>query len=72
MYSRKFGIHGMISAIFAVAIFGISALVLDRAYLISAPGGVVEVDQIIPIRALDEIVVIGRRQRPGNRAAAVC
>ena len=60
MYSRKFGIHGMISAFVAVAILGISALVLDRAYLFSAPGGVVEVDQLIPVEALDEIVVIAK------------
>ena len=58
MYSRKFGIHGMISAVFAVAMFGISALVLDRAYLFSAPDGVVEVGQPTPIEALDEIIVI--------------
>ena len=57
MYSRTFGIHGMISAVVAVAILGISALVLDRAYLFSAPGGVVQVDQPTPIEALDEVVV---------------
>jgi hypothetical protein len=60
MYSRKLGIHGMISAFVAVAILGISALVLDRAYLFSAPGGVVEVDQLTPVEALDEIVVIAK------------
>ncbi len=60
MYSRKFGIHGMISAFVAVAILGISALVLDRAYLFSAPGGVVVVGQLTPLVALDEIVVIAR------------
>ena len=57
MYSRKFGIHGMISAFVAVAILGISALVLDRGYLFSAPSGVIEVDQPTPIDALDEVVV---------------
>jgi hypothetical protein len=62
MYSRKFGIHGMISAFVAVAILGISALVLDRAYLVSAPGGVIEVGQLTPIEALDDIVVIANRQ----------
>jgi hypothetical protein len=60
MYSRKFGIHGMISAFVAVAILGISALVLDRAYLFSAPGGIVEVEQLSTIVALEEIIVIAR------------
>lgn len=57
MYSRKFGIHGMISAFVAFAILGISALVLDRGYLSSAPGGIVEVDQLTTIEALDEVIV---------------
>ena len=61
MYSRKFGIHGMISAFVAVAIFAVSALVLDRAYLFSAPAGVVEIDQLIPVEALGEIIVIANR-----------
>ncbi|MEX0733540.1 MAG: hypothetical protein WD944_12600 [Steroidobacteraceae bacterium] len=61
MYSRKFGIHGMISAFVAFAILGISALVFDRAYLFSAPDGVVEVDQPTPIEALDEIVVSSKQ-----------
>ena len=60
MYSRKFGIHGMISAFVAVASLGISALVLDRAYLFSAPGGIVEVEQLSTIVALEEIIVIAR------------
>jgi hypothetical protein len=61
MYSRKLGIHGMISAFVAVAIFAVSALVLDRAYLFSAPVGVIEVDQPTLIEALDEIIVIANR-----------
>ena len=61
MYSRKFGIHGMISAFVAVAIFAVSALVLDRAHLLSAPAGVVEIDALTPIEALDEIIVIAYR-----------
>jgi hypothetical protein len=61
MYSRKFGIHGMISAFVAVAIFAASALVLDRAYLFSAPPGVVEIDALTPIEALGEIIVIANR-----------
>jgi hypothetical protein len=61
MYSRKFGIHGMMSAVIALAILGISALVLDRGYLFSAPAGVVQVDQPTPIEALDEVDVIATR-----------
>jgi hypothetical protein len=61
MYSRKLGIHGMISAFIAVAIFAVSALVLDRAYLFSAPAGVVEVDQPTVIETLDDTIVIGAR-----------
>ena len=56
MYSRMFGIHGMISAFVAVAILGISALVLDRAYLFSAPRGIVEVEQLSTVVALEEII----------------
>ncbi len=61
MYSRKLGIHGMISAFVAVAIISISALVLDRAYLFSAPGGVVEVAPLSPVEALDEIVITAKQ-----------
>ncbi len=61
MYSRKFGVHGMISAFVAVAILGTSALVLDRGYLFAAPGGVVQVDALTPVVALDEIIVTARQ-----------
>ena len=61
MYSRMFGIHGMMSAIVALAILGISALVLDRGYLFSAPAGVVNVGQPTPIETLDEIDVVATR-----------
>lgn len=61
MYSRIFGIHGMISAVVAIAILGICALVFDRAYLFSAPGGIVEVDQLTPVETLDEIVVTAKQ-----------
>jgi len=61
MYSRKLGIHGMISAFVAVAILGMSALVLDRGFLFAAPGGVVEVRQLTPVESLDEIVVTAGR-----------
>ncbi len=64
MYSRAFGIHGTISAVVAVAILGVSGLVLDRAYLFSAPAGIVEVGELMPVRALalDAIVVTGKRE----------
>ena len=61
MYSRKLGIHGMISAFVAVAILGMSALVLDRGFLFAAPGGVVEVTQLTPVESMDEIVVTAAR-----------
>lgn len=60
MYSRKFGVHGMISAFVAVAILGTSALVLDRAHLFSAPAGIVEVEQLSMVVALEEIIVLAR------------
>lgn len=60
MYSGKFGIHGMISAIVAFSILAFSALVVDRAHLLSAPGGIVEVDEPTLVVALDEIVVSNR------------
>jgi hypothetical protein len=61
MYSRKFGIHGMISALVAFAILGVTALVMDREFLFAAPAGVVEVGPITPVTTLDEIVVIAMR-----------
>jgi hypothetical protein len=61
MYSRKFGIHGMISAITAFAILGISVLVLDQGYVSAAPAGIVEVGRLSPVQTLDEIVVSSAR-----------
>ena len=61
MYSRKFGIHGMISAFAAFTILGIAVLVLDRGYLVAAPGGVVQVEAPAPVAALEEIVVSVQR-----------
>jgi hypothetical protein len=61
MYSGKFGIHGMIAAIVAFAILGISVLVMDQGYLFSAPAGVVQVEKPAPIEALDEVDVVGTR-----------
>jgi hypothetical protein len=51
----------MISAFIAVAIFGFSALVLDRGYLFSAPDGVVEVAAPTLVEALDEVTVTAGR-----------
>jgi hypothetical protein len=61
MYSRKFGAHGMISAIVAISLLAIGAFVLDRGYLLAAPGGVVQVDRLTPVQSLDEIVVVSKR-----------
>ena len=57
MYSRMFGAHGTIGAMVAFAILAISALVLDRGYLFSAPSGIIEVKQPTPVTPLDEVVV---------------
>jgi hypothetical protein len=48
----------MISAVVAFTILGLSALILDRGYLIAAPAGVVDV-KVEPIQPLDEVVVVG-------------
>ena len=61
MYSRMFGAHGTIGAVVAFAILAISALVLDRGYLFSAPGGVIEIKQLSPVTPMDEVVVTGDR-----------
>ena len=61
MYSRKFGIHGMISALLAFAILGVSAFVLDRGYLFSAPAGVVKVEKLTSVETLDEVDVIAQK-----------
>ena len=61
MYSRKFGVHGMISAFVAFAILGIGALVLDRGYLFSAPAGVVKVEKLTTVETLDEVDVIAQK-----------
>ena len=61
MYSRKFGIHGMMSAVIALAILGISAVVLDRGYPYSTPVGVIKVGQPTPIESLEEIIVTANR-----------
>jgi hypothetical protein len=52
MYSRTFGIHGTISALIAVAILGIAALVFDRAHLTAAPAGIVEVGKLVMVEPL--------------------
>jgi hypothetical protein len=56
-----FGVHGTIGAVAAVAILAISALVLDRGYLFSAPSGVIEIKQLTPVTVLDEVVVAANR-----------
>jgi hypothetical protein len=42
-------------------ILGITALVLDRTDLLSAPRGVVDAGQPTQVEALDEIVVVSKR-----------
>lgn len=56
-----------LSAVLAAAIVAFGGLVLDRAYLASAPEGIVEIGQLTPIEApsriaaLPEIVVTATR-----------
>lgn len=64
MYSRKFGIHGLISAAIAFAILAIGALVFDRGYLFSAPAGVIEIARLTPVQQLDPVTVTAEHQSP--------
>jgi hypothetical protein len=68
MYDAStYGIHRNIAAVLAAAIVAVSGLVFDRAYLASAPEGIVEIGQLTPVEApvlmaaLPEVVVIGKR-----------
>ena len=51
----------MMSAVIALAILGISAVVVDRGYPYSAPVGVIKVGHPTPIESLDEIIVTASR-----------
>lgn len=65
--ANTFNLHRNLSIVLATAIVAASGLVFDRAYLASAPEGVVEIGQLTPIEApiqvaaLPEIVVTAKR-----------
>ena len=65
--ANSYGIQRNLSTVLAAAIVATSGLVFDRAHLASAPEGIVEVGQLIPVQAslqaaaLPEIVVTTTR-----------
>ena len=68
MYTASpYGIHRNLSAVLAALIVATGGLVFDRAYLASAPEGIVEIGQLtlvetpVQIAALPEIVVTAKR-----------
>ena len=67
MYEAStYGIHRNVAAVVAAAIVAVSRLVFDRAHMASAPEGIVEIGQLVPVEAtqmaaLPEIAVIAKR-----------
>jgi hypothetical protein len=68
MYATSpYGLHRNLSAVLAALVVAASGLVFDRAYLASAPEGIVEIGQLTPIEpavqiaALPEVVVTATR-----------
>jgi len=68
MYATSpYGRHRNLSAVLAALVVAASGLVFDRAYLASAPEGIVEIGQLTPVEAppqlaaLPEIVVTAKR-----------
>jgi hypothetical protein len=68
MYTASpYGIHRNLSAVLAALIVAAGGLVFDRAYLASAPEGIVEIGQLTPVEAtvqiaaLPEVVVTAKR-----------
>ena len=51
----------MMSAVIALAILGISAVVVERGYPYSAPVAVIKVGHPTPVESLDEIIVTASR-----------
>ena len=69
MFTKSYSTHKTISAAAAVAIVAFSGLVMDQAYLASAPAGTVEVGELtmvsdagMPIAALPEVIVVAKRE----------
>ena len=68
MYATSpYGRHRNLSAVLAAFVVAASGLVFDRAYLASAPEGIVEIGQLPSVEAspqlaaLPEIVVMAKR-----------
>ncbi len=61
------GITRSLAGVLAAAIVAVGGLVFDRAYLASAPEGIVEigaltvVEQVTEVAALPEVVVTGKK-----------
>jgi hypothetical protein len=69
MFTSTQNTRKAISAAAAVAIVAFSGLVMDQAYLASAPAGTVEVGELTPVSdagmtvaALPEVIVVGKRE----------
>ena len=69
MFTKTYSTHRTISAAAAVAIVALSGLVMDQAYLASAPAGTIEVGELtlvsdagMPIAALPEVIVVAKRE----------
>ena len=65
--ANSYGIRRNLSAVLAAVIVASGGLVFDRAYLASAPEGIIEIGQLTPVEApvqiaaLPEIVVTAKR-----------
>ena len=69
MFTMTQNTRKTISAAAAVAIVAFSGLVMDQAYLASAPAGTIEVGELtlvsdagVPIAALPEVIVVAKRE----------
>jgi hypothetical protein len=56
--ANTFNFHRNLSAVLATAIVAASGLVFDRAYLASAPEGIVEIGQLTPVEAPLQIAAV--------------
>jgi len=77
MFANTQNTRKAISAVAAVAIVAFSGLVMDQAYLASAPAGTVEVGELtlvsdagMAIAALPEVIVVAKRVSAFNASFA--
>jgi hypothetical protein len=77
MFTSTQNTRKSISAVAAVAIVAFSGLVMDQAYLASAPAGTIEVGELTPvsaagmtIAALPEVIVVAKRESAFSAAFA--